>query len=112
MINFATNARINALIRAFVASNSFKCLVDSKSNQDASPTKFVREPLLLKDNDKQNIILERFDNAVSKNTNKYNSFIDLVGILETICVGNDKDELSFRFSLYVSYLLNNKLYPD
>ncbi|MDX2304733.1 MAG: AAA family ATPase, partial [Microscillaceae bacterium] len=94
MINFATNARINALIRAFVASNSFKCLVDSKSNQDVSPTKFVREPKIF---------------YIRKKNLKENFFMELE-IKNLGPIKNAKIDLTKRFYVFVGYNNSGKTY--
>ena len=39
-------------------------------------------------------------------------FIEAVSIIESIITGNEQGELTFRFSLYSSYLLSNKLGVD
>lgn len=65
---------------------------------------------LIKQNEVFSLIFDRFNNALSKETNKKNSFIDLVTILESLFLkNNDKQELAFRFSLYTSFILKNKL---
>jgi hypothetical protein len=55
------------------------------------------------------MLQERFNNAISRITNPKNAFIDFISILEGIFIRNEKDELRFRFSLIVSFLLNNRL---
>ena len=56
------------------------------------------------------IFFERFNNALSRNTNEINSFIDFVTILESLFLNSSSvQEISFRFSLYTSFILKNKL---
>lgn len=53
------------------------------------------------------LILDRFNIAINKNTSKVGWFIDLISILESLLLPPDNwTELSFKFSLYGSYLLN------
>lgn len=52
---------------------------------------------------------DRFNNALSFDTNKKNAFIDFVTILESRLLKNNSSEVSFRFSLYAGYLLNDIL---
>lgn len=54
------------------------------------------------------LVKERFNNAISKQTNIWNSFIDMIWIIETLFISNDR-EIKFRFSLYIWYLLKNIL---
>jgi hypothetical protein len=44
--------------------------------------------------------------------NFHHSFINLVGILESLLTNNDTGELKFRFSLYVNHLLKNSMNSD
>ncbi len=65
---------------------------------------------LINNNKSLHLAFERFNNALSNKTNEKNSFIDFVTILESIFLENSgNQELSFRFSLYTSYILKNKL---
>ena len=41
--------------------------------------------------------------------NLHHSFINLVGILESLLINNDTGELKFRFSLYVNHILKNSI---
>ncbi len=54
---------------------------------------------------KLNIIFERFDSILSRFSSFKNSFVEMVGIIESIIFQNEKDELRFRFSLYLANLL-------
>lgn len=58
---------------------------------------------------KINLNLERYKNGPKT---YHHSFIDLVGILESLLTGNDSGELKFRFSLYVNHILKNKIKSD
>lgn len=59
---------------------------------------------------KFNLINERFDNAITNlSTNKI-GYVELVGIIESILLQNHKDELRFRFSLYLANILNSLNY--
>jgi hypothetical protein len=60
-------------------------------------------------NSKLPLISERFNNAIGYRTDQKNSFIDFVTILEAIFLNNAFQELSFRFALYTSFILSNKL---
>lgn len=66
---------------------------------------------IIKKNKRSNLELafERFNNAISDKTDNKNAFIDFVTILESLFLKNTKQEVRFRFSLYVSYLLCNKI---
>ncbi|WP_072305078.1 HEPN domain-containing protein [Cellulophaga fucicola] len=44
--------------------------------------------------------------------NLHHSFINLVGILESLLTNNDTGELKFRFSLYVNHILRNSINSD
>ncbi len=57
-------------------------------------------------NEKLTMVLDRFSSAIDYKTKINNSFVDLVGILENLVVP-DTTELTFKFSLYVSHILNN-----
>lgn len=53
--------------------------------------------------------LERFKNGPET---YHHSFINLVGILESLLTGNDNGELKFRFALYMNHMLKNKIKSD
>lgn len=57
-------------------------------------------------NKKIKLNLERYKNGPET---YHHSFIDLVGVLESLLTGNDNGELKFRFSLYVNHILKNKI---
>ncbi|NAY91403.1 hypothetical protein GTQ34_05675 [Muricauda sp. JGD-17] len=57
-------------------------------------------------NKKIKLNLERFINA--PNT-YHHSYINLVGILESLLTGNDNGELKFRFALYMNHTLKNAI---
>ena len=57
-------------------------------------------------NKKYWLLIERFNNAISNESSFKNAFVDLAGILESILLQNNKNELRFRFSLHLSNLLN------
>jgi len=46
---------------------------------------------------KYNLVIERFENAISASSNYENAFVDLIGILESIVLQNKQDELRYRF---------------
>tara|TARA_R110002051_G_scaffold137916_4_gene210657 strand:+ start:86498 stop:87385 length:888 start_codon:yes stop_codon:yes gene_type:complete len=56
--------------------------------------------------DKIILNLERFKNGPEHN---YHSFINLVGILESLLTGDDRDTLTFRFALYLNHILKNTI---
>lgn len=51
------------------------------------------------------LVLSRFSDAINEKTKQKNAFIDLVGILESLFLP-ETTELFFRFSFFISYLLN------
>jgi len=59
--------------------------------------------------DKILLNLERFKNGPE---NYHHSFINLVGILESLLTGDDRDTLTFRFALYLNHILKNTLKSD
>jgi len=66
--------------------------------------------LLLKEDDKKFLLaIQRFNSLVDTHSNIRNSFIDCITILESLFLDNATDELRFRFSLIISFILNNKL---
>jgi len=55
---------------------------------------------------KSKIIYDRLKICLNIDLSKQVRFIEAVGVIESIILGNPKDELIFRFSLYSSYILN------
>lgn len=55
-----------------------------------------------------NLALERYNFAINRNTNEKNSYVEFVSILESLFLESNQ-ELSFRFSLILSYILSNEL---
>ena len=53
--------------------------------------------------------LRRFNDATSESGYKPNAFLDFITILESLFLQDMYQELRFRFSLYISYILNNKI---
>lgn len=53
--------------------------------------------------------LERYRFAISKVASGENSFIEFVSILESLFLDNDRQEVRFRFSLVISFILSNEL---
>jgi len=53
------------------------------------------------------LILERYNYTIGGNITEKNLFVELVSILESLYLDNDTNQLSFRFSLIISYILNN-----
>lgn len=62
----------------------------------------------IKPNSHISFALERYNFAINKNTNEKNSYVEFVSILESLFLEANQ-ELSFRFSLILSYILSNKL---
>mgnify|MGYP001791269413 CR=1 FL=1 len=60
-------------------------------------------------NKKVKLNLERFINGPNL---YYHSYINLVGILESLLIGNDNGELKFRLALYVNHILKNTIKSD
>ncbi|MGQ7870352.1 hypothetical protein [Sunxiuqinia sp. sy24] len=56
---------------------------------------------------KFDLICERYDNAISNLSTTKIGYVELVGVLESILLQNNKDELRFRFSLYLTNILNS-----
>lgn len=71
--------------------------------------KKIYNDILENKNEVLSLAFERFNNAITKTNNEKNSFIDFVTILESIVLNNNNQELSFRFALYISFILSNKL---
>lgn len=64
----------------------------------------------LKKDDPLLLTLERFTNSLSTGLDNKISFVEYVSILESLFLKNSNtNELNFRFSLIISYILSNKL---
>lgn len=59
--------------------------------------------------EKYEIIFDRYINAMSRQTNEKNAFVDFVGILESLIMGNNQNEITYRFSLITSYILSKQI---
>lgn len=87
-----------------ISSGGKKYVIDSNEIIEVEK---IFKLILDNQNEKLKLLLERFRNTHFANLREENIFVELMSIVESLLnLGNA--ELSFRLSLFVSYLLNNK----
>jgi hypothetical protein len=76
------------------------------SEKSLMEIRVINDNILVKQSDKNEIIKNRFL-FIKTNDNQKVNFVELVGLLESILLGNDSNELNYRFSLYLCFLFKN-----